>query len=70
MAEKIKSAQSAQKLRFFGLGKMKPFLKPHAAKFVVMVVFTLIVGGGPRALHRGLCGRARFKRRPRFHRVL
>ena len=45
MAEKIKSAQSAQKLRFFGLGKMKPFLKPHAAKFAVMVVFTLIVGG-------------------------
>lgn len=48
MADNIKSAQSApaaEKLRFFGLGKMKPFLKPHIAKFAVMVVFTLIVGG-------------------------
>ena len=48
MAENIKPAQSApaaEKLRFFGLGKMKPFLKPHIAKFAVMVVFTLIVGG-------------------------
>src|SRR5699024_9668112 len=45
-ADNIKSAQSApaaEKLRFFGLGKMKPFLKPHIAKFAVMVAFTLIV---------------------------
>ena len=48
MAENIKPGQSApaaEKLRFFGLGKMKPFLKPHIAKFAVMVAFTLIVGG-------------------------
>ncbi len=38
------AADTSPKLRFFGLPKMKPFLKPHAPLFIVMVVFTLIVG--------------------------
>ena len=38
------AADNSPKLAFFGLPKMAPFLKPHASLFVVMVVFTLIVG--------------------------
>lgn len=34
-----------KKLRFFGLGKLAPFLKPHTIMFLRMILCALLVGG-------------------------
>lgn len=34
-----------KKLRFFGLGKMKPYIAKYKGTFTLIVIFTMLIGG-------------------------